>query len=175
MNEPFEVVRLTGAEVRQRLDELSTILVDCVEGGAGVSFMRPLSRADAAAFWTFVADECGKGRRIVLAALLNSAVVGTVQVILVQIPNQPHRAELAKLLVHRRARERGIARALMMRVEAELRASNRSLLTFDTTTGHAAERLYLSLGYVRAGIIPNYAYLPDGQLCDTSVFYKLLD
>jgi GNAT superfamily N-acetyltransferase len=174
MNEAFEVVRLEGAEVRQRIEEFAGILVDCVEGGAGVSFMPPFGQADAAAFWLSVADDCDKGKRIVIAALMDSVAVGTVQILPVQIPNQPHRAEVAKLLVHRRARRRGIGRALMMRVEAEAKALKRSLLTFDTTTGDAAEQLYLSLGYMRAGIIPSYAYRPDGKLIDTSVFYKLV-
>jgi GNAT superfamily N-acetyltransferase len=174
MTESFEVVRLKGAEVRRRIEEFSSILVDCVEGGAGVSFMPPFGKADAAAFWLSVADDCEAGKRIVIAALMDSVAVGTVQIVPVQIPNQPHRAEVAKLLVHRRARRLGIARALMTRAEAEARAVKRSLLTFDTTTGDAAEQLYLSLGYVRAGIIPNYAYMPDGRLIDTSVFYKLI-
>jgi GNAT superfamily N-acetyltransferase len=174
MNKRFEVVRLQGAEVRQRIDEFGSILYDCIEGGASVSFMRPFRQEDAAAFWRSIADDCDSGRRIVLAALMGSAAVGTVQILPIQIPNQPHRAELAKLLVHRRARRQGIARALIIRAEAEARGLKRSLLTFDTATGDAAEQLYLSLGYVRAGIIPGYAYKPDGQLIDTSVFYKLI-
>jgi len=174
MNEAFEIRRMEGAEVRRRIEEFGGILVDCVEGGAGVSFMLPFSQADASAFWLSVADDCDAGKRIVIAALMNSVAVGTVQLLPVQIPNQPHRAEVAKLLVHRRARGRGIAKALMTRVEAEAKALKRSLLTFDTTTGDAAEQLYLSLGYVRAGIIPHYAYMPDGRLIDTSVFYKLI-
>ena len=112
-------------------------------------------------FWQAVAGDCDAGKRIVIAALMESVAVGTVQILPVQIPNQPHRAEVAKLLVHRRARRRGIARALMTRAEAEARALKRSLLTFDTTTGDAAEQLYLSLGYVRAGI-PHYAHKPEG-------------
>jgi GNAT superfamily N-acetyltransferase len=174
MSESFEVWRLEGAEVRRRIEEFGGILVDCVAGGAGVSFMPPFGQADAAAFWLSVADDCDRGKRIVIAALMDSVAVGTVQILPVQIPNQPHRAEVAKLLVHRRARRRGIAKALMTQVEVEAKILKRSLLTFDTTTGDAAEQLYLSLGYVRAGIIPNYAYMPDGRLVDTSVFYKLL-
>jgi GNAT superfamily N-acetyltransferase len=174
INEDFEVLRLDGPEVRRRIKEFGGMLVDCVEGGASVSFMPPFGQADAAAFWLSVADDCDRGKRIVIAALMDSIAVGTVQILPVQIPNQPHRAEVAKLLVHRRARRRGIAKALMIRAETEAKALKRSLLTFDTTTGDAAEQLYLSLGYVRAGIIPNYAYKPDGMLIDTSVFYKLI-
>jgi ribosomal protein S18 acetylase RimI-like enzyme len=93
----------------------------------------------------------------------------------VGILNQPHRAEIAKLLVHRKARRRGIGRALMLAAEAEARRLGRSLLTFDTTTGDSAEKLYWSLNFVRAGVIPGYALKPDGSLIDTSVFYKLLE
>jgi GNAT superfamily N-acetyltransferase len=174
MIEDFEIRRMEGEEVRRRIEEFSSILVDCVEGGAGVSFMLPFGRANAAAFWLSVAGDCDAGKRIVIAALLDSVAVGTVQIVPVKIPNQPHRAEVAKLLVHRRARRRGIARGLMRQVEAEARALKRSLLTFDTTTGDAAEQLYLSLGYVRAGVIPDYAHKPDGGLVATSVFYKLI-
>jgi ribosomal protein S18 acetylase RimI-like enzyme len=174
MIEGVEIRRIEGVEVRQRIEQFSSILVDCVEGGAGVSFMLPFGPADAAVFWQSVASDCDAGKRIVIAALMESVAVGTVQILPVQIPNQPHRAEVAKLLVHRRARRRGIARALMARVEAEARAAKRSLLTFDTTTGDAAEQFYLSLGYVRAGIIPHYAHKPEGGLVATSVFYKLI-
>jgi GNAT superfamily N-acetyltransferase len=174
MIEGFEIRRIEGVEVRRRIEEFSSILVDCVEGGAGVSFMLPFGLADAAVFWQSVAGDCDAGKRILIAALMESVAVGTVQILPVQIPNQLHRAEVAKLLVHRRARRRGIARALMTRVETEARVVRRSLLTFDTTTGDAAEQLYLSLGYVRAGIIPHYAHRPEGGLVATSVFYKLI-
>jgi ribosomal protein S18 acetylase RimI-like enzyme len=174
MIEGFEIRPMEGEEVRRRIEEFSNILVDCVEGGAGVSFMLPFGQANAVAFWLSVAGDCDAGKRIVIAALMDSVAVGTVQIVPVQIPNQPHRAEVAKLLVHRRARRRGIARALMTQVEVEARALKRSLLTFDTTTGDAAEQLYLSLGYVRAGIIPDYAHKPEGGLVATSVFYKLI-
>jgi ribosomal protein S18 acetylase RimI-like enzyme len=174
MIEGFEIRRMQGAEIRRRIEEFSSILVDCVEGGAGVSFMLPFGQANAAAFWLSVAGDCDAGKRIVIAAIMDSVAVGTVQIVPVQIPNQPHRAEVAKLLVHRRARRRGIARALMTQLEVEARALKRSLLTFDTTTGEAAEQLYLALGYVRAGIIPDYAHKPEGGLVATSVFYKLI-
>jgi GNAT superfamily N-acetyltransferase len=170
----FEIRRMEGAEIRRRIGEFSSILVDCVEGGAGVSFMLPFGQANAAAFWLSVAGDCDGGKRIVIAALMDSVAVGTVQIVPVQFPNQPHRAEVAKLLVLRRARRNGVGRALMAQVEIEARALKRTLLTFDTTTGDAAEQLYLSLGYVRAGIIPDYAHRPEGGLTATSVFYKLI-
>src|SRR5215213_4083901 len=117
----LEIRRMEGAEIRRRIEEFSTILVDCVEGGAGVSFLLPFGLANAAAFWLSVAGDCDRGKRIVIAALMDSVAVGTVHVP-VEIPNQPHRAEVAKLMVHRRARRNGVARALMAQVETEARA-----------------------------------------------------
>jgi GNAT superfamily N-acetyltransferase len=174
MLEPFHIVRLSAEQVRERIVELSEVLSDCVTGGASVTFMLPFGLEDAKPFWLATAESCEAGQRIVLAAIMDSVAVGSVQLLPVRIPNQPHRAEIAKLLVHRKARRRGIGRALMLAAEAEARRLGRSLLTFDTTTGHAAEKLYLSLNYVRAGVIPGYALKPDGRLIDTSVFYKLV-
>ena len=112
------------------------------------------------------------GRRLILAAFADGELVGTVQVILALPPNQPHRGEIAKLLVHRSARRRGVARLLMERAEAEARAEGKSLLVLDTVTGDDAERLYARLGWTRVGVIPGYALYPDGRPCDTTVFWK---
>lgn len=123
-------------------------------------------------FFHRVADAVDAADRILLVAFCGSFVAGTVQVLLSMPPNQPHRAEVSKLLVHRSARRRGIARSLMEAAENEARASGKALLVLDTSTGSDAERLYSSLGWSKAGVIPGYALLPDGQLCDTTFLWK---
>ena len=168
----IEIRRLTPAEVELDLDGLASVLADCVSGGASVSYLAPFSHDDArAAFAAFAADAAA-GRRLVLAAFADGEVVGTVQVVWAAAPNQPHRADVAKLLVHRSARRRGIAQLLMEHAEAEARAEGKTLLVLDTVTGDAAERLYLRLGWNRVGVIPGYALYPDGRPCDTTVFWK---
>jgi len=136
--------------------------------------MAPFSHEQARDAFDVVAEDVEQGRRLLLAAFLNGDVVGTVQVVLALPPNQPHRAEIAKLLVHRSARRRSIAQLLMERAEAEARAEGRTLLVLDTVTGDSAERLYLRLGWTRVGVIPGYALYPDGRPCDTTVFWKAL-
>jgi ribosomal protein S18 acetylase RimI-like enzyme len=168
----IDVRRLDAAEARRQLDGLAAVLFDCVEGGASVSYMSPFTPAQAReAFEGFVSD-VERGGRLLLAALDGEQVVGTVQVVFAWPPNQPHRADIAKLLVHRAARKRGIARQLMAQAEAEALAEGRTLLVLDTVTGDDAERLYERLGYQRVGVIPNYALYPDGRPCATTVFYK---
>jgi ribosomal protein S18 acetylase RimI-like enzyme len=165
---------LTGSELREHLDALADVLRDCVEGGASVSYMAPFSHADArAAFTGFVAD-AEQGRRLILAAFDDRELVGTVQVVHALPPNQPHRADIAKLLVHRKARGRGVARQLMARAEEEALAEGRTLLVLDTVTGDDAERLYERLGFTKVGVIPNYALYPDGRPCATTLFFKEL-
>jgi ribosomal protein S18 acetylase RimI-like enzyme len=148
------------------------VLADCVAGGASVSYMDPFSHADARAAFEGFAAEVDAGRRVLLAAFSGGEVVGTVQVGLAVPPNQPHRGEIAKLLVHREARRRGIAELLMEHAEREARREGKTLLILDTVTGDAAERLYARLGWQRVGVIPGYALYPDGRPCDTTVFYK---
>jgi GNAT superfamily N-acetyltransferase len=160
--------------LQAQLDGLAAVLVDCVEGGASVSYMAPFSHEQARDAFEVVAEVVEQGRRLLLAAFLNGDVVGTVQVVLAVPPNQPHRAEIAKLLVHRSARRRSIAQLLMERAEAEARAEGKTLLVLDTVTGDSAERLYLRLGWTRVGVIPGYALYPDGRPCDTTVFWKAL-
>lgn len=169
-----EVRRLDAAEVRGHIDGLARVLADCVAGGASVSYMAPFSDDQARAAFDGMAAEVEQGRRLLLAAFTADQLVGTVQVIFALPPNQPHRAEIAKLLVHRSARNRGVARSLMERAEAEARAEGRSLLVLDTVTGGDGERLYTRLGWTRVGVIPRYALFPDGRPCDTTVFYKSL-
>jgi GNAT superfamily N-acetyltransferase len=154
--------------------ELSDVLIDCVQGGASVSFMLPIDRATAAAFWRDVAAGVERRERILLAAE-NAAgqIVGCVQLIFAQAENQPHRADIAKMLVHRRARRRGVGAALLAAAEHAARGAGKSLLVLDTASGDA-ERLYAKLGWQRCGVIPGYALLPGGGLCDTTFFYRTL-
>jgi len=170
--EPIEIRRLAGEALQAQLDGLATVLADCVAGGASVSYMDPFSHADARAAFEGFANEVDAGRRLLLAALDGETVVGTVQVLLSFPPNQPHRGEIAKLLVHRSARKRGVAQALMARAEAEGRAEGKTLLVLDTVTGDPAERLYTRLGWNAVGVIPGYALYPDGRPCATTVFWK---
>jgi ribosomal protein S18 acetylase RimI-like enzyme len=170
----IDVRRLEGIELRAHLDGLASVLHDCVSGGASVSYMAPFSQADArAAFEGFAAD-ADRGNRLLLAAFAGDRLVGTVQVVITAPPNQPHRGEIAKLLVHRDARRRGIAELLMEHAESQARSEGKSLLILDTVTGDAAERLYARLGWTKVGIIPGYALYPDGRPCDTTVFWKSL-
>lgn len=153
---------------------LANVLVDCVEGGASVSFMHPLPPADALSYWRRVADDARRGARaLFLATNTQGEVIGTVQLVLEQPPNQPHRADLSKMLVHRRARRHGIGAALMRAAEAHARAIGKTLLVLDTASD-AAERLYERLGWTRCGVIPGYALLPRGGLCNTTYFYRRL-
>jgi GNAT superfamily N-acetyltransferase len=169
---PIEVRRLAGTALEEQLDALAAVLADCVDGGASVSYMAPFSPAQARAELEGMAAEVDRGRRLLLAAFDGGNIVGTVQVILALPPNQPHRGEIAKLLVHRSARGHGVARRLMEHAESEARAEGKTLLVLDTVTGDAAERLYNRLGWTRVGVIPGYALYPDGRPCDTTVFWK---
>jgi ribosomal protein S18 acetylase RimI-like enzyme len=155
------------------IDGLADVLIDCVEGGASVSFMHPLSRDRATTFWRRVAPAVVAGERALLVAEDGRGLCGTVQLILEQPENQPHRADLTKLLVHRRARRHGVGEALMRAAETTARACGKSLLVLDTASD-TAERLYERLGWERVGVIPGYALLPQGGLCDTVVFYRNL-
>ena len=153
---------------------LSDVLIDCVEGGASVSFMLPMSRAKAEAFWRVTAASVARGERVVLAAEdAAGAIVGTAQVILAQPENQPHRGDLAKMLVHRRARRQGVGAALLEAAERRALDAGKTLLVLDTASGDA-ERLYARQGWQRCGRIPNYALWPDGTPCATTFFFKFL-
>ena len=153
---------------------LSDVLIDCVEGGASVSFMLPMSREKADAFWRGVAASVARGERVVLAAEDTAgAIVGTVQVILAQPENQPHRGDLAKMLVHRRARRQGIGAALLAAAERRAVAAGKTLLVLDTASDDA-ERVYARGGWQRCGEIPGYALWPDGRPCATTIFFKFL-
>ena len=163
-----EVRRLDGGDLREQLDSLAAVLADCVAGGASVSYLAPFGHEDARAAFVDWADEVERGRRVILAAFDGRELVGTVQLV------RRHRGEIAKLLVHRSARRRGVAQSLMERVEVEARAEGKTLLVLDTVTGDAAEQLYQRLGWTTVGVIPGYALYPDGRPCDTTVFFKAL-
>ncbi len=174
VTEEIEIRRLDAAEAHAQLDALACVLADCVAGGASVSYMAPFSHEQARAVFEAWAAEVEHGHRLLLAAFDKGDLVGTVQVILALPPNQPHRAEIAKLLVLRSARKRGIAQLLMERAEAEARAEGKTLLVLDAVTGGAAARLYERLGWNTVGVIPGYALYPDGRPCDTTVFWKAI-
>ncbi|MBC3934280.1 GNAT family N-acetyltransferase [Undibacterium sp. CY7W] len=164
--------------------ELSEILCDCVAGGASVSFMAGLSLQRAQAFWQAVVQGLAAGERHLLVALegaeardgvhTHERVLGTVQLVTAMPDNQPHRADLAKMLVHRRARRQGIAAALLSAAEQRARELGKTCIVLDTETGGDAERLYARAGWTQAGQIPDFALKPDGRLCSTTLFYKLL-
>src|SRR4051812_17561190 len=143
-----------------QIDGLADVLIDCVEGGASVSFMHPLTRERALAFWRHVAQSVATGERALLVAEDADGVCGTVQLTLAQPENQPHRADVLKMLVHRRARRRGLGAALMQAAEATAREHGKTLLVLDAVTGGDGARLYERLGWVRVGDIPGYALMP---------------
>lgn len=152
---------------------LAHVLVDCVEGGASVSFMLPLPQAKAEAFWQRVAEDVARGARALFVAEDAEGIVGTVQLVLEQPENQPHRADVSKMLVMRRVRRLGLGAALMRAAEDEARACGKTLLVLDTASGDA-ERLYRRLGWEFCGVVPGYALMPDGAPCDTTYFYRRL-
>ena len=166
------LVEVSDAQVQ----ELAALLIDCVEGGASVSFMLPLSPQRAQAFWQRVAAGVHNGERALLVAEdAHGGIVGTVQLVLGQPENQPHRDDLAKMVVHRRMRRQGLGERLMRAAEDTARDCAKTLLVLDTVTGGDAERLYARLGWQRVGSIPDYALWPQGGLCATTYFYKKID
>jgi GNAT superfamily N-acetyltransferase len=156
------------------LDGLAEVLVDCVAGGASVSFMSPLTHERARAFWAGIAADVARGDRALIVADDETGVVGTVQLALRLPENQPHRADLVKILVHRRARRRGVGEALLSAAESTARDLGRTLLVLDTASADA-ERLYVRAGWQRVGAIPDYALLPQGGLSHTVLYYRQLD
>lgn len=169
-----DIRRLDAVEARNAVGALAAVLVDAVEGGDSVSFMDGLSVEEARAFYESLLPELEQGTRVLLAAYLDGDLVGTVQLVHAWPPNSRHRADVAKLLVHRRARGQGVGRALMEELEHEARAEGKTLLILDTVAGRAADRLYDRLGWTRLGTVPDYACDPDGSLCDATFFYKHL-
>jgi GNAT superfamily N-acetyltransferase len=168
-------IRCLESMGEREIQGLCDVLIDCVEGGASVSFMWPMTREKAGAFWRGVADSAARGERVVLSAEdVTGTIIGTVQVIWAQPENQPHRGDVAKMLVHRSARKRGVGAALLAAAERIAFEAGKTLLVLDTVTGADAERMYARCGWERCGVIPNYALWPDGRPCATTVFYKSL-
>ncbi len=175
MNARFAIRRLTGDEAMAHVEALADVLIDCVEGGASVSFMLPLAREKARAFWQTVADGVARTDRVLLVAEdADGRIVGTVQLVLSLPENQPHRADVAKMLVRRDARRQGIAQGLMAAVDVAARSEGKRVLVLDTETGGDAERLYQRAGWQRVGVVPHYALMPSGGPCATTFFYKQL-
>lgn len=175
MNAPLQLQILSRDILLTHLDALADILENCVNGGASVSFMLPFSHEKARAFWLNIAASVARGERTVLACFDEQRqLVGTVQLITDQPENQPHRADVAKLLVHEKARRKGAALALMNALEQVARDKGISVLVLDTATGSGAEHFYLRAGWQKVGEIPRYALMPDGELTGTTLFYKFL-
>lgn len=173
MNQPPKIHRLNIVTPTQ-IDQLCNVLIDCVEGGASISFMLPMTRDKAERFWRGVAEGVVNNERVLLVAQNEEGeIVGSVQVVLSQPENQPHRADISKMIVHRSARKQGIAAALMMAAEVEALREGKTLLVLDTASD-GAERIYRKLGWQECGVIPDYALLPGGELCATTYFYKRL-
>lgn len=171
MTAPWSIRRLHAVDDAS-LEGLADVLIDCVEGGASVSFMQPMTRDKALAFWRRVADGVANGGRALLVAEDERGVCGTVQLVLDLPENQPHRADLAKMLVHGRVRRQGLGAALMRAAEATALDCGRTLLVLDTVTGADGERLYARLGWRRVGEVPRYALMPHGGYCSTTFFYR---
>ncbi|MUO80424.1 GNAT family N-acetyltransferase [Agrobacterium vitis] len=165
---------LNASDAREAIPDLCEILCDCVNGGASVGFMLPFDPETARPFWEGVANAIEAGDSLLLMAEHQGRLVGTVQIGLKQPPNQPHRADIKKLLVHRSARGLGLSRQLMEAAEQHAAKAGKSLLVLDTATGEPAEAIYERLGWTRTGVVPDYALFPDGRFCDTTIFYKRL-
>ncbi|WP_109476501.1 GNAT family N-acetyltransferase [Paraburkholderia sp. C35] len=171
----IRVRRVAAHEAAQCVDGLADVLIDCVAGGASVSFMWPLPRDKAIAFWQGVAAGVERGERALLIAEdADGNIAGTVQLVLAQPDNQPHRADIAKMLVHRRARRRGVAHQLMAAADTVAREEGKRVLVLDTVTGGDAERVYERAGWQRVGEVPDYALMPDGSFCGTTFYFKHL-
>jgi GNAT superfamily N-acetyltransferase len=170
---PVRIERLSRDATNRDVAELTALLLDAVDSGAGVSFMAGLSAVEAETWWR-ASIAAVPPRGAILVARDADGIVGSVQLQPAWAPNQPHRADVAKLMVHRRGRNRGIARALMEALERAAEDAGFTLLLLDTCQGSAAERLYLSLGWVHVGVVPGFALNPDHSLCDTVFFYKRL-
>ena len=169
----IEIIELDATAVPAAVNDLAEVLADCVNGGASVNFMLPYKTNDAAEFFRKIIPSIARGETILLAAKVDGRIVGTVQLGLDTPPNQPHRAEVKKMLVHRAARGKGIGAVLLSQIEARAKQKGRTLLVLDTASDDA-RRLYERGGWQRLGNIPDYALLPAGGLCDTTIYWKQL-
>jgi GNAT superfamily N-acetyltransferase len=167
------VIQRLKSVTQAQVEALARVLIDCVQGGASVSFMNPLSTARAEQFWSGVAAAVARDERALIVAAVDGEIVGTVQLVLDLPENQPHRADLAKMLVRPRERRQGVGALLLLEAERVARELNRTLLVLDTASADA-KRLYAKLGWIEVGTVPDYALLPDGGFCDTVFFYRRL-
>ncbi|MFD4031080.1 GNAT family N-acetyltransferase [Streptomyces sp. NPDC058637] len=167
-----EIVPVTGPELVTYADELAALLIETVEGGASVGFLRPLDRASAATWWRERAVAVEAGHHQVWIARDGERLAGTIGLVMPALPNARHRAEVAKLMVRPSARGRGVGRALLAAVERSAAAEGLALLVLDTETGSPAERLYRAAGWTECGSIPAYAGDPAGVLRATTFYYK---
>lgn len=168
------VIRAVDTLSEPQLVELSQLLIACVEAGASVGFMLPLATSKALDYWQDINSSLQQGERLVFIAETDTGeIVGSVQIVLSQPDNQPHRADLSKMLVHPKARRQGIAAALLTAAETDAQQQGKSLLVLDTANPEA-ERVYERGGWLRCGSVPDYALWPAGGLCDTTFFYKKL-
>tara|TARA_R110000868_G_scaffold57591_2_gene177828 strand:- start:62131 stop:62694 length:564 start_codon:yes stop_codon:yes gene_type:complete len=174
MSGALVIAPMTAAEITARLDEFCDLLIDIVDGGASVGFMAPLSRARATEFWQGIIASAERGERILLAATdgQGGPVSGSVQLVLAQPDNQPHRGDVSKMLVHSRARRQGLGASLLAAIEAAAINAGKTLLVLDTVPGTPADRLYARAGWTAIGVIPGYALMPDGVPCDTRLFWR---
>ena len=170
----LEILRLDGPTFDAAIPDLAVILADAVAGGASVGFLSPFSPDDAATWWQGIERDVVRGDVVVVIARLERRVVGTAQLRLAKLPNARHRAEVAKVLVHRSARRLGVATALMREIERIALTEARTLLVLDTIAGSEAEPLYAKLGWTRVAEIPGYAGMPDGERRPTVIFYREL-
>ncbi|XTZ36593.1 GNAT family N-acetyltransferase [Salmonella enterica] len=171
----YSITLLDSENIDSHIHSLCDVLENCVSAGASVSFISPLSRAKSTKFWADIAVSVRCNERIVLVAQMPCGeVIGTVQLVIAQPENQPHRADVAKLLVHQKARRQGVASNLMAALEHEARARGKSVLVLDTASGSDAENFYQRDGWQRVGEIPQYALMPNGTVTATTIFYKLI-
>src|SRR5437867_5921278 len=170
MHATLEIVALRRSP--EVVAALADLLVETVAAGGSVSFMHPLAPDVAAAFWTTSRAAADEGGRVVLGAMDDGELVGTVTLLLDNPPNQPHRGEIAKMMTRVSRRGRGVARALMIEAERIARERGRTLLNLDTAADEGAGPFYEKLGFVKAGVIPDYALKPHGGLCATIIYWK---
>jgi len=170
------MIRTLGAEgLEANAGRLAAILRDAVESGAGVSFMWPLEEKEAAAYWLGLKPAIDLERMFLFVAEIDGEIAGTVQLHKAWAPNQPHRGEVAKLLVHRDHRRRKLGSKLMQAAEAKARGLGLSLITFDAVAHGPVEDFYRGLGFTCAGYIPGYAYSRKAEPDDTAIFFKQLE
>jgi GNAT superfamily N-acetyltransferase len=174
MTDPAIIREIGAAEAEARIDELAAILIDAVAQGASVNFLAGFTADEAAAFWRGQIPGIADGSRHLLIADDGARLIGTVVLTKAPQPNQPHRADIGKMLVLSQARRRGLGRRLLDAAEALARAQGRTLLMLDTHTGSAGEWLYQSAGWTAYGVVPGHALTPDGTPASTSFFYKQL-